>query len=227
MLNDKQKSLLSLAVAKSINQGSGIEIADRALNPGEFAPIVSVKKSGGVVFNTQSIPQAVCEKLGLTFLPVVDHQGCEQLALCVHGGDSAGYKLIPLALIDARDAASLVSDLMVSASHYSDPTLAAEVTKSISDAVIAGDLGLKDALVSNTEQALQKSFANLVNKRLEAKQREFDAAIAEIERRAEAKAANVYAKQLLELAEIAGVDQTSVRHARLAEMLPEIKKAMR
>lgn len=219
-MNEKQKALLSLAVSKTLEVGSGIEIADRTLKAGEFAPILSKNKSGGVVFSAQSIPQEVCKTLGVAFLPVVDADGREELGLFVYGEN---FKLVPLARIDACQATSLVSDLIVSASHYSDPVLQAEVVKAIGDAAIAGDMSIKEALVLNTEAALQASFATIISRRLEAKQREFDAAVAEIERQATAKAQAAIAKSMLELAEVASIDQTSVRHARLSELLPTIK----
>jgi hypothetical protein len=112
---------------------------------------------------------------------------------------------------------------MASAAHYSNPVLQAEVVKGIGAAVIANDMALKDELVLNTERALQKNFTKAITKRLDAKQREFDAAVAEIERQATAKAQAAITKSMLELAEIASIDQTSVRHARLSELLPTIK----
>jgi hypothetical protein len=219
-MNQKQKALLSLAVSKTLEQGSGVEIADRKLVPGEFAPIMSKNNSGGVVFKTQSIPQDVCESLGVAFLPVVDHNGREQLGLFLHG---TNFKLVPLARLDAKQAQSLIADLMASAAHYSDPLIQAEVVKGIGQAVVANDMALKDELVLNTERALQKSFSKMITKRLDAKQREFDAAVAEIERQAVIKAQAAITKSMLELAEVASIDQTSVRHARLSELLPTIK----
>jgi hypothetical protein len=219
-MNQKQKALLSLAVSKTLEQGSGIEIADRKLAPGEFAPIMSKNKSGGVVFKTQSIPQDVCESLGVAFLPVVDHNGREQLGLFLHG---TNFKLVPFARLDAKQAQSLIADLMASAAHYSEPLMQAEVVKGIGQAVVANDMALKDELVLNTERALQKSFSKMITKRLDAKQREFDAAVAEIERQAVIKAQAAITKSILELAEVASIDQTSVRHARLSELLPTIK----
>lgn len=219
-MNAKQKALLSLAVSKTLEQGSGIEIADRKLTPGEFAPILSKNNSGGVVFKTQSVSQELCGSLGVAFLPVVDHDGREQLGLFLHGSN---FKLACLARIDAKQAQSLIGDLMASAAHYSDPILQAEVVKSIGQAVVANDMDLKEALVLNTERALQKSFTKAITKRLDAKQREFDAAVAEIERQAVIKAQAAITKSMLELAEVASIDQTSVRHARLSELLPTIK----
>jgi hypothetical protein len=223
MLNDKQRALLTLAASKTLAQGSGIEIADRQLQSGEFAPIESAKKSGGVIFSAQSIPQEISRKMGVTFLPVLDHTGEEQLALCIHGGDSAGYKLMPLCRIDAGAAGGLVADLMLSAAQYSDPTLQASVVKSVTEAVLASDLAVKDALVANSEQALQTAFSKMISKRLEARQKEFDAAVATIEQKATERASKRFAKAMMELSSIAAEDQRSVRHARLSEMLPTIK----
>lgn len=222
-MNDKQRALLSIAITKTIEAGSGIVLDDRPLKPGEFSPISSKNNSGGVIFSTQSIPQEVCQTLGLAFLPVVDDQGREQLALCLHGEN---FKLVTLARIGAKQAGSLISDLMMSAAMYSSPTIQAAVVKSISDAVLASDLQVKAALCDNSESAMQNVFSTMIAKRMESAQKHFDASIAEIERSATLKAAQTYQKQLLELAEIAAVDQTSVRRARLAEMLPEIKKVI-
>lgn len=219
-MNDKQKALLSIAVQKTLDAGSGIVLDDRPLKAGEFAPIESKHNSGGVIFSTQSIPQEVCQTLGLAFLPVVDHDGREQLALCLHGEN---YKLVTLARVDAKAAGGLISDLMLSAAQYTDPTTQADVVKAVTDAVLASDLQVKESLCDNSESAMQNVFAKMIAKRMETAQRHFDATIAEIERSAQMKAAQFYQKQLLELAEIASVDQTSIRRARLSEMMPEIK----
>jgi hypothetical protein len=223
MLNEKQKSLTGIAVSKTLEQGSGIQIADRPLRVGEFSPIMSKNQSGGVVFSKESVPPHIAANLGVAFLPVVDHEGKEQLALCLHGEN---YKLVVLARLAPTAAAGLVGDLMMSASHYSDPVLQAEVVKTIGDHVIASDMAIKDGLVLNTEAALQGIFAKMVARRLESQQKTFDAAVAEIERKAVIKAQEAISKSLLELAEVAAIDQTSVRHARLSELLPTIKSML-
>lgn len=221
MMNQKQLALMTLASNQALTKGSGIEIADRPLAPGELAPVASAKRSGGVIFKG-AMTGELATKLGVAFLPVVDADGDEKLALCIHGKGSE-YNLKVFCLIDPADAGSLINDLMASAAQYSNPDHQGDVVKAVTEGVLAADLSLKDALVRNSKEVLNKSFADLVAKRLESKQAEFDAALEQVKQLAKLEAAKDVADYVLELSEIAGIDRMSERQSRLKEIMPEIK----
>lgn len=219
MLNKKQEAILSIAVNQAIKNGSGIQIADRPLEPGEFAPTMSAKESGGLIFNNLLIPQDAANHIGFSFIPTIDADGQEMLGLFMH----AGRKLVPVVLINPKDAGSLVSDLMLSASHYQDPLIAAAVTKTVQDCVIASDMPLKEALLGNTKKAINDAFESAVQARLEVQQKQWAAALSDIEEKAQIKASKKFSAALLAVADIASTDQLKNRLEMLEEIMPEIK----
>lgn len=221
-MNEKQLALLSIAAQQALSEGSGIEIADRPLHPGELAPVAASKRSGGVIFKSALTGQHA-EKLGVAFLPVTDVDGAEKLALCIHGRAGSTFKLKVFCLVEPTEAGSLIGDLMMSAAQYSNPDAQADVVKAITEGVLASDLAVKQTLAANSKAVLNKAFGDLVAKRLESKQAEFDAAIDGIKKTADLQAAKQVADYVLELSEIASIDRMSERQSRLKELMPEIK----
>lgn len=219
-MNQKQLALMTLAAQQALTEGSGIEIGDRPLAKGELAPVASAKRSGGVIFKG-AMTGEVASKIGVAFLPVVDADGDEKLALCIHGTNNFNLKVF--CLVDPAQAGSLIGDLMASAAQYSNPDHQGDVLKAVTEGVLAADLPLKDALVRNTKEVLNKSFADLVAKRLESKQAEFDAALEQVKQIAKLEAAKDVADYVLELSEIASIDRLTERQSRLKEIMPEIK----
>jgi len=223
MLNAKQKALLSVAIAKTLQEGSGIEIESRKLHAGEFAPIESKNQSGGVVFNNSLIPEDVSKELGFCFLPVVDSFGEEKLGLFMFGKGSG--KLINIANVDPALSASMTADLLCSAGQYDNPVIASEVVLSISKAVVECDYQIKSTLLQSSRNALNEVFEPLVQKRLQSQQKAFDATVADIQAKAETKVTKMLVNQFLKLAEIATESRTSIRNERFeSEMLPTVKK---
>lgn len=225
-LNKKQQAILSVAVASTLNEGSGIELSDRELKGNEFAPCLSAKKSGGVIFNSALISPEIAKHLGFTFLPVIDAKGEESLGFFIYGDRGDGAKLTPLFNIDIRNAATLVGDLMTSALHLSDTTIASEVSSMVQEAVLACDMPLKEHLLANSTKALEQAFESATKARLEAQQKAFDATVKAIEANAEEKACKMMIKKIAELADIAATDRLHDRMERLNLVLPEVKALM-
>jgi len=223
MLNLKQKALLSVATAKALQEGSGIEIEKRTLHEGEFAPIESKNRSGGVVFNNSLISGELAKGAGFCFLPVIDHLGTQSLGLFLFSKMSG--KLINIANVDPEQTASMVADLMVSASQYEDPTIASNVIESVTKSVVECDYQIKSTLLQSSRNALNEVFEPMVQKRLEAQKKDFDATLANVQQEAETKITKTMVNQFLKLAEIATEAKTSVRNERYEnELLPTVKK---
>jgi len=225
MLNQKQKALLSVAAAKTLEEGSGITINDRQLAQGEFAPIESKDQSGGIVFSQSLVPDDICKSAGVCFMPVVDSFGKESLGLFIFS--PANHKLINIGNFDPDLAGSLVGDLMVSTLSFSSE-VAANVNTAVTKAVIECDYKLKDHLLENSKNALNKSFETVIKKRLDAQQKAFDATVKDIQDRAETKAAKLFTKQFLKVAEVCAETRTSVRDELYKEtVLPIVKNLVK
>jgi hypothetical protein len=219
-LNNRQQSLLNIHITKSIAEGNASDASGRELQPGEFKPCLANAESGAIWSKT-GIPSEV--NPGFVFMPVVNDQGKESLGLFLHG--SKGNAL-PMALIEPDAAPGLISDLMMSAAQYSDATILAEVSKRVQDVVLACDLPIKKQLMAHSEEALEAAMAQLVEKRVAAKTKHFEATVDSIEARAELKMARVFASKLAELASIAVTPDDFERKLKMDSIMPEVKRIL-
>lgn len=223
MLTQKQKSVLSAAASRAIETGSGVQIESRTLKAGEFAPIASLDRSGGLIFKSSLIPMGISDQVGLCIIPVVDHAGSERLGLFIHGAKASTKGLACLAMLDPSVAGALTSDLMAASTMFSDPQTAASVAKSVADAAIALDLPIKEKLAQHSHMVIKAAMGSEASGQAKLQEAVYAAAIANLEAEADKRAAKRFAKDALALAEIAAEPRTSVRSEALEAMAHKIE----